>query len=62
MSVVKNTPVAERATLQFRAEVFNLLNRTNFGLPDSFVGSPSFGQVLSAANPRRIQLGLKLLF
>jgi hypothetical protein len=62
LSLVKNTPVAERATLQFRAEVFNLLNRANFGLPDSFAGSPSFGQVLSAANPRRIQLGLKLLF
>ena len=47
---------------QFRAEVFNLLNRANFGLPDNFVGSPTFGKILSADNPRRVQLGLKLLF
>ncbi len=62
VSLIKNTSIAERTTLQFRAEVFNLLDRANFNLPDNFVGSPSFGQVLSADNPRRIQLGLKLLF
>jgi outer membrane receptor protein involved in Fe transport len=62
MSVLKNTSLTERTSLQFRAEVFNLLNRANFGLPDNFVGSPTFGQVLSADNPRRVQLGLKLLF
>lgn len=62
VSLIKNTPVAERATVQFRAEVFNLLNHANFALPGNFVGSPGFGQVLSADNARRIQLGLKLLF
>ncbi len=61
-SMIKNTALAERITLQFRAEVFNLLNHANFGLPDNFIGSPTFGQVVSADNPRRIQLGLKLLF
>jgi outer membrane receptor protein involved in Fe transport len=62
VSLIKNTRVAERSTVQFRAEVFNLLNRTNFGMPGNFLGSPSFGQVMSAESPRRIQLGLKLLF
>ncbi len=62
LSLIKNTSLAEHTSLQFRAEVFNLINRANFGLPDNFVGSPTFGQVLSASNPRRIQLGLKLLF
>lgn len=62
LSLVKNTAIRERTTLQFRAEMFNALNRTNFGLPDNFVGSPTFGQILSAGNPRRLQLGLKLLF
>jgi hypothetical protein len=28
--------------------VFNLFNTTNLDLPDAFVGSPTFGQVLSA--------------
>ena len=47
---------------QVRIEAFNLFNHVNFGLPDNFFGSPSFGQIPSAGNPRRVQLGLKLLF
>ena len=61
-SLVKNTTLREGITLQFRAESFNLLNRPNFDLPDIFVGSPTFGQILSAQDPRHIQFGLKLLF
>jgi hypothetical protein len=61
-SLVKNTAIKERATVQFRAEFFNLFNHPNFGLPDNFVGSPSFGRIFSADSPRRIQFGLKLLF
>jgi hypothetical protein len=62
VSVIKNTAIRERATLQFRAEIFNLLDRANFNLPDSYLGSPSFGRILSAGTPRRVQFGLKLLF
>ena len=61
-SIVKNTRATERLTIQFRAEFFNLLNRTNFNLPDNFVGSPTFGQITSAQDPRRTQLALKFLF
>jgi hypothetical protein len=61
-SLVKNTKLAETATLQFRAEAFNTLNHPNFNLPDIFLGSPTFGRILSAGSPRHIQLGLKLLF
>jgi hypothetical protein len=61
-SIVKNNAVTERLNLQFRTECFNLLNRTNFNLPDNFVGSPTFGQVVSAEDPRRIQFALKVLF
>jgi len=61
-SLIKNTALWEAATIQFRTEFFNLFNHPNFGLPDNFVGSPSFGRVLSADSPRRIQFGLKLLF
>ena len=62
LSLVKNTPLSDRATLQFRAEAFNALNRANFDLPDATFGSGTFGRVLSAGAPRHIQLGLKLLF
>ena len=62
VSIVKNTAVTERLNLQFRTEFFNALNHTNFNLPDNFLGSPTFGQVVSAQDPRRIQFALKLLF
>ena len=50
------------ARLQARFEVFNLLNTTNLDLTDAFLGSPTFGQVLSAGSPRRMQLGVRVLF
>jgi hypothetical protein len=61
-SFVKNTAIAERLKVQFRAEFFNLLNHANFNLPDNFLGSPTFGQIVSAQPARRIQFGLKFLF
>lgn len=61
-SIVKNTALAERFTVQFRTEFFNLLNHANFNLPDNFLGSSTFGQIVSAQDPRRIQFGIKLLF
>ena len=61
-SLVKNTHFTEQVNLQFRAEFFNLFNHPNFNLPDSFLGSPTFGVISSAKDPRHIQFGLKLLF
>jgi hypothetical protein len=48
--------------LQVRLETFNLFNRVNLNLPDPFLGSSTFGQVLSAGAPRRIQLGIRATF
>ncbi len=62
MSLLKNTRFNERFNLQFRAEAFNLFNHPNFNLPDNFLGSPTFGRITSARDPRHIQFGLKLLF
>jgi hypothetical protein len=61
LAVVKLVP-AGGASLQLRLETFNLLNRTNYDLPDAFLGSPTFGQILSAGPPRRVQFGARLLF
>ncbi|MEK6324918.1 MAG: TonB-dependent receptor [Acidobacteriota bacterium] len=61
-SLLKTTKLKEGLDLQFRAEAFNLFNHPNFNLPDNFLGSPTFGRILSAQSPRHIQFGLKLLF
>jgi len=61
LAVMKHVPLGG-SKLQFRLEAFNLFNRTNFNQPDNFLGSPTFGQILSAQSPRRVQLGAKVLF
>jgi Carboxypeptidase regulatory-like domain/TonB dependent receptor len=61
-SLLKTTQVTERLGVQFRAEAFNLFNRVNYDQPDNYIGSPTFGAILSAGSPRRVQLGLKLIF
>jgi outer membrane receptor protein involved in Fe transport len=62
VSLIKNAMIKESAHVQFRVEAFNLLNHANLGLPDIFVGSPSFGSIQSAGSPRRVQFGVKILF
>lgn len=61
-SLLKNTSISERLNLQLRAEFFNLFNHPNLNLPDNFLGSPTFGRISSAREPRHIQFGVKLLF
>ena len=59
----KNFPLIESMNLQFRAELFNLFNHTNFSNPDNGVQDGQFGQILSAAGPgREVQFALKLVF
>lgn len=62
LSVFRNIPIRERWRFQFRAEFFNLLNHTNFGLPNSQVANPSYGIIQSASPARAIQLALKTTF
>ena len=41
LSVFKNTPITERVTTQFRVEMFNIFNRTNYAPPTAANGSGS---------------------
>jgi hypothetical protein len=62
LALVKQFALPGETRLQVRLESFNLFNRANFNLPDAFVGSPTFGRVVSADNPRRCQFGVRLVF
>ncbi|MFH1574205.1 MAG: hypothetical protein ABIG68_09495, partial [Acidobacteriota bacterium] len=71
LSLVKRVPLGEVARLELRGEVFNLLNRANFGVPDRIVyvgrndvGAPvsTAGQISSAGRARQVQLAVRFVF
>ncbi|MEO8737526.1 MAG: TonB-dependent receptor [Edaphobacter sp.] len=63
LSAIKDFKIHEAINLQFRMEAFNVLNRVQFGFPNTTVGSSTFGYITSQTNlPRNVQLALKLNF
>jgi hypothetical protein len=62
LSLSRRVPVAGRAAMEFRAEIFNLFNTPNFGAPAAVAGTPAFGTITSALDPRVVQVAAKLLF
>lgn len=74
--VLKNTRITERFSLQFRAELFNIFNNVNFGLPSgiafnagsistNYQATPSAtGNAITSivGNARQTQFSLKLIF
>jgi len=65
MTLTKSLRLSESKSLQFRLEAFNVLNHAQFYGPASVDGnitSSTFGQVVSAASPRLVQLGTKFSF
>jgi hypothetical protein len=62
-ALIKNFRVREGQTLIFRAEAFNLWNRTHFAIPVRILEAPSFGKsAATSINPRQIQFALKYVF
>ncbi|MBV9180540.1 MAG: hypothetical protein JO356_04455 [Acidobacteria bacterium] len=71
-SAFKTTTLHERLALQFRAEIFNLLNRANFNTPNliAFTASGSTAKTSGTAGAitststtsRQVQFGLKLIW
>ena len=68
LSFLKDTRVREKLGLEFRAELFNVLDRANFNTPNAVVFTPSgvsptAGVITgTSTTSRQIQLGLKLLW
>ena len=68
-SIIKNIKAGERIRVEFRVELFDLLNHANFGQPGNVVGSPGFGRITNTRMPtgesgssRQAQFGIKLTF
>ena len=66
MGIFKNFRITEQASVQFRAEFFNIFNQVNFNNPNTTVTGGGFGAITSTnpagGDPRIIQFGLKLAF
>ena len=54
--------LGETRKLEFRAEAFNLTNAFRMEDPDTVLNSNTFGQVISAKEPRIMQFALKYVF
>jgi hypothetical protein len=67
LRVSRRFRITERVDLQLLAEGFNVLNRTNLGVPNNTFGSgvnplPSFGRPTAAFDPRQFQFGVKVSY
>jgi hypothetical protein len=59
LSLSKRFPI-NRARVEFRAEIFNLLNHNNFGNPDTNISNATAATITTAMVERAAQFGLRL--
>ncbi|MGD0508036.1 MAG: hypothetical protein ABSA27_09580, partial [Terriglobales bacterium] len=63
ISFIKNIPVNEHTHFEFRGELFNVFNHTQFYNPDgNSTDGTQFGQVTQVKDPRLAQFALKFYF
>jgi hypothetical protein len=58
----KSIAISEARYFQFRTDIFNVFNKTEFYNPDGNFSNTTFGQVLQARDPRLVQFALKFYF
>jgi hypothetical protein len=58
----KKIAITEAEYFQFRVDVFNAFNKTQFVNPDGNFSSSTFAQVLNVREPRLVQFALKFYF
>ncbi len=62
LSLLKDFHFTERLYAEFRAEAFNTFNHPHFNSPTTDIQSPVAGQILSAGDPRELQVAMKVYF
>jgi hypothetical protein len=70
IALAKDVLLGERVKMRFRADVFNILNRAQYGAPNAVLGPANFGVITTTISsyatgngtPRECQLSAKLSF
>ena len=62
MALYKDFHIGEHLTTQLRGEFFNAFNHANFNGISTSVGSGAYGQIVGAADPRIVELALRIQF
>jgi hypothetical protein len=62
MALLKETPITETKSIEFRFEAFNIFNHAQFQNPGGTLNTTSFGLVTAANDPRLMQVALKFRF
>jgi hypothetical protein len=62
LAITRMFRLSSGRNLQFRWEIFNVINKVNYNGPVTALNSASFGQIQSAADPRIMQFALKVDF
>jgi outer membrane receptor protein involved in Fe transport len=63
LAVSRRFAIAERHSVEARAEFFNSFNHPNFGIPGGYPDfGPFFGRIFATGQPRRIQFALRYEF
>jgi len=63
LALIKNIRLGEKRRLEFRTEIFNVFNRTDFGVPVRILEAPAFGQSVNTTLDRAyLQFALKFSF
>lgn len=62
ISAFKGTRISESHSVQFRMDMFNVFNHTQFLNPNGAIASPLFGRVTTTQEPRIVQFALRYMF
>ena len=62
LTVAKSFGLGEGRRVQFRADIFNLLNAKNYNNPQQAINNVDFTRITGAARARVFQLGVRMTF
>jgi len=62
VALAKHFPFNTASRIELRAEIFNILNATNFGTPAANISNSNAGVITTADDARNAQLSLRVVW